>query len=169
MALPCPVPSGPGADPAEPDGTWAGLHLWILPPWWPCDSALSCDIRHQRGTEGVSSPSKQVVTLLRSNRKRNNGKGQNPQQTQLPTALRPGLPSGWLGICHRNDKTSQRLQEHREQSDERQISLTRAPIGSIRELGSQRTCGFGRWKQPRQIQQPNHTLCLSTYLASPRL
>lgn len=31
-----------------------------------------------------------------------------------------------------------------EQSDERQISLTRAPIGSIRELGSQRTCGFGR-------------------------
>lgn len=27
MALPCPVPSGPGADPAEPDGTWAGLRL----------------------------------------------------------------------------------------------------------------------------------------------
>ena len=27
MALPCPVPSGPGADLAEPDGTWEGLHL----------------------------------------------------------------------------------------------------------------------------------------------
>ena len=67
---------------------------------------------------------------MRSNRKRNNGKGQNPQQTQLPTALRPGLPSGWLGICHRNDKTSQRLQEHREQSDERQISLTREHPGA---------------------------------------
>lgn len=71
---------------------------------YPVTSAIR---EAQRGL--APPPSKQLVTLLRGNRQRNKGKGQNPQQTQRPTAFSPGLPSEWLGICHRNDKTSQRL------------------------------------------------------------
>lgn len=97
MALPCPVPSGPCADLAEP-----GWYLGRSPPVSTSHGApvrASCppDIRHQRGTEGVSPPSKQVATLLRGNRKRNNGKGQNPQQTHScqQHSVLAYLPDGW--------------------------------------------------------------------------
>lgn len=61
--------------------------------------------------------------------------GKDHNSGEHGTLLRPLLPSGWLGICHRNGKTTQRLQGQRKM-------VRHASVSNSWELGSQGTCSF---------------------------
>jgi hypothetical protein len=109
---PCPVPIRTGTDPC---GAW-----WSLGISHSRHSCLACCLCHstppldvRRISAGRASPPTEWARAHHSEStgKEMFGKNYNPQQIQQQTSTSPRLvlPSGYLGICRRNGKTTQKL------------------------------------------------------------
>lgn len=107
---PCPVPPGADADPGSARWYPGGSRpLNPYPPQCFCDSALAFDVsltgRRGQGQQVGSHRLEFTGKETRLGKAQTHSKLSGKWHSTQPHVL----PCGWSGICHHNDKTTQRL------------------------------------------------------------